>query len=241
MSPHPIRCAKILLLLATVCRLANPQSESVAASPSQAPVSYSSVSQLNAILSLLEQAAQTSQVDLAKLRIERWKTDSSFKRQAQANADSVAHNLQAALPEIISQLRASPEDLSATFKLYRNLEALYDVFGSVVEGAGAFGTRDDYQSLANDLNAVDKARRSLAERMESLAASKEAELSHLRTELKNLQATANPQPPPKKIVVDDNEPPKKPVRKKAAPKPSSPSPATPPPSQPQPPSQAQPH
>jgi exonuclease VII large subunit len=194
------------------------------------PVSYSSVSQLNALLAQIEQAAQATTVDLARMRIERWKTDAGTKRQTQANAESVERNLQNALPEMINQLRASPEDLTATFKLYRNLDVLFDVFGSLVESAGAFGSRDEFQSLANDLAALERARRSLAERMENLTASKEAELNHLRAQLK---AQAPAPTPPKKVVVDDAEPKKPPAKKK----PKTTKPATTPPTPVQPPTQ----
>ena len=68
----------------------------------QGPVSYSSVNQLNGMLSQLEQASQATQLDLAKLRIEKWKVDSESKRQTQGNVESVQRNLQAALPEIMS-------------------------------------------------------------------------------------------------------------------------------------------
>ena len=194
------------------------------------PVSYSSVSQLNMLLSQVEQAAQSSAVDLAKLRIERWKTDSSTKRQTQSNVESIQRNLQNALPEIINQLRASPEDLTATFKLYRNLDVLFDVFGSLVESAGAFGSKDEFQSLSNDLSSLETARRSLAQRMENLTTSKEAELAHLRTQVR---ALASPPAPSKKVIVDDTEPTKKPVSKKKPSKTTKP--ATPPTTQQQPP------
>jgi hypothetical protein len=182
-----------------------------AASP---PVPYASVSQLNLLLSQLEEATQAAQVDLAKLRIERWKTDSGSKREAQANLESIQHNLQAALPGMIGELRNSPENLAATFKLYRNLDALYSVFGSVVESAGAFGSKDEFQSLQNDLSTLERSRRSFADRMESLSGAKEAELAHLRSTLQKAQATVISQPP-KKVVVDDTERPKKAVKKKA--------------------------
>jgi hypothetical protein len=190
------------------------------AAQSGAPVSYASVTQLNGLLSQLESTSKSTQADLVKLRVERWKADNSYKKQALGNVDSVQRNLQGALPEMIGQLRASPEDLPSTFKLYRNLDALYDVLGGVVEGAGAFGSKDDMQSLSNDLNSFEGTRKQLAERIESLSTSKEAEIVRLRADLKTAQtATAEP---PKKIVVDDTEPPKKPVAKK---KPKS---ATPP-------------
>jgi hypothetical protein len=180
-----------------------------------APVPYASVSELNLLLSDLQQAAQTTQVDLAKLRIEKWKTDGNTKSNTQADVESIQRNLQSALPELINQMRSSPENLPATFRLYRNLDALYDVFGSVVESAGAFGSRDEFQSLQNDLTGLQRSRRSVADRMETLSNSKEGEIANLRTQLQNAKAAEVAPPPPKKVVVDDTEPPKKTVKKKS--------------------------
>ena len=46
-------------------------------------VSYASVTQLNGLLAQLEATSKTTQADLARLRIERWKTDNgSTKKQA---------------------------------------------------------------------------------------------------------------------------------------------------------------
>ncbi|MGA7647257.1 MAG: hypothetical protein WBW01_12130, partial [Terriglobales bacterium] len=113
------------------------------------------------------------------------------------------------------------------FKLYRNLDALYDVFSSVAESAGAFGSREEFQSLSNDLTGLESARRALGERMQRLAVSKEDELSRLRAQVKTLSAA--PPPPPKKIVVDDTEePPKKPPVKKKTTKPKPPATQAPP-------------
>jgi len=183
--------------------------------PQGQPVSYASVTQLNGLLSQIEATSKNTQADLAKLRIERWKADGSYKKQALGNVDSIQRNLQGALPEIIAQLRNAPEDLPASFKLYRNLDALYDVLGSVAEGAGAFGSKDDLQSLSNDLSAFEGTRKQLAERIDNLSSSKEAELNRLRAQLKTLQTQVEAVPP-KKIVVDDTEPPKKPAPKKKA-------------------------
>jgi predicted nucleic acid-binding Zn-ribbon protein len=171
--------------------------------------------------------------DLGKIHIEKWKTSASNKQETLTNLESVQRNLQSALPEIITQLNNSPEDLSTSFKLYRNLDALYDVFGSVVESVGAFGTKDEFQNLSNDMTGLETARRAFGERMQKLTASKEDELSRLRSQIKTLSAL--PPPPPKKIVVDDTEPPAKPpAKKKAAPKPkppgTTPAPTTTPPS-----------
>lgn len=200
------------------------------AQPSQAaaPVSYTSISELNQILGSLNQASQSAQDNLSRLRIERWKTDSNTKRQTESDTESVMRNLKDALPTIVTQLQNSPENLAVTFKLYRNLDALYDVLTSIVESAGAFGSKEEFQSLSNDLNALDNSRHSVAERMDKLATAKDNEIGELRVALQNARAAV----PPKKTVVDDGEAPKATPHKKTTTKPKTTKPATPPTSQP---------
>jgi len=200
----------LVLLIATAAAQALAQG----APQMPAPVSYASLSQLNTVLAQLEQTSQTTQLDVAKLRIDKWKADGGTKRDTQSNADSVQRNLHSALPEIIGQLRSSPEDLEITFKLYRNLSALYDVFSSVVESAGAFGSKDDFQALENDLTSLDQSRRSLGDRMDDLATAKDSEIKHLRTSLQAAQASLA-QKQQQKVVVESDEAPKpKPAAKK---------------------------
>lgn len=189
-----------------------------------APVSYASVSQLNTLLSQLEQTSQSTQADLSKLRIEHWKVDGNSKKLALSNVESIQRNLQTALPTMIAELRSSPENLNATFRLYRNIDALYDVMVTVVESTGAFGSKDEYQALGNDFGALEDTRRGLANRLDNLTGAKEEEINHLRAQVRTLQA-AVPPPAPKKIIVDDTEPAKKPPAKKKVvhkPKPATP-------------------
>ena len=66
----------------------------------------------------------------------------------------------------------------------------------MTESAGAFGSKDDFQSLSNDLNAIERPPLVRRDRVETLAASKEAELARLRTQVQKLQtarATASAQ------------------------------------------------
>jgi len=211
-----------LLGAEAIAQTAPPTTASVA----PAPVPYSSMSELNRMLSQVEQMSQSTQTDFEKLRIEKWKTDGSTKRATETDVESIQRNLQSALPEIVTQLRSSPEDLSASFKLYRNLDALYDVLISVVESAGAFGPKDDFQLLQEDLEALEKSRRSMADRMESLTAAKENELARLRGEVRTLQAAQTPAAAPKKVVVDDTDAPKKTTKKKSTTKTTKPASST---------------
>ncbi|HEX3106045.1 MAG TPA: hypothetical protein VHQ22_16495 [Terriglobales bacterium] len=210
-----------LLMCAGVC---------VGQAPPSPPVSYTSISELNQLLAGLQQASQAIQEDLSHLRIEKWKTDSNTKRQTQGDVESIQRNLQSALPGMLNDLKNSPESGPLTFKVYRNLDALYDVMNSVVESTGAFGNKEEFQSLNKDLGALEESRRSFAGRMDKIANAKETEIGQLRTALQ----TARAEIPPKKTVVDDTKPApeKKPVRhKKAVPKPK---PETTPPAQAQP-------
>jgi hypothetical protein len=208
-----VRSSSLFIALLVIALLAPAMASAQSpADSSQPPVAYASVSELNGILEQLQKTAQSMQTNLSNARIEKWKTDASSKQQTLANVESIQRNLKSSLPETIAQLNNAPEDLAMSFKLYRNLDALYDVFGSVVESAGAFGSKSEFQSLGSDMSGLENARRSFGERMQKLAASKEDELSRLRTQVKTL--TAAPPPPPKKIVVDDTEQPKKPAKKK---------------------------
>ncbi len=180
-----------------------------------------------AVLPQLEQEAQAINLDLARLRIEKWKADSSSKQEAQAHATSIQRNLTAALPALMEQVRANPQSMQANFKLYRNVDALYDVLAMLSESAGAFGGKSEYQALASHVSNLEDLRRSYADSLEALAASQDSRLAAAQrsNSSSNSQSTTSTGAP-KKIVVDDTAPPRKPKKKPSpattpAPKPSS--------------------
>lgn len=214
---------RLFVLASCLCTALTAQTAAPPQATPAGPISYGSISEANAVLTQVDGAAQALNADLDRVRIEKWKTDSEYKRQSLANVDSLRRNLQGALPTMVGQVRQAPEDLSATFKLYRNLGALYDVLSSVAESAGAFGSKDEYQSLANDASLLDRARRALADRLENLASARDKEVANLRDQVRALKATVQVQPP-KKIVIDDDQP-KKPVPAKK-PKTAKPAAAT---------------
>jgi hypothetical protein len=206
-----------LIVLGAICAAQTTQNQPAP------PVSYTSISELNQLMTNLQQTSQQIQDDLSRLRIDKWKTDSGTKRQTQSDVESIQRNLQTALPGIVNDLKNSPESTPLTFKLYRNLDALYDVMSSVVESTGAFGSRDEFQGLEKDLASLESSRRAFADRMDKIAAAKETEIGQLRTALQ----TARAEIPPKKTVVDDTAPqppPKKSTKKKPVPKPQTASP-----------------
>ncbi len=163
------------------------------------------------VLSQLGQTTTALDSTLGRLRIEKWKTGSQEKSQLQSNADSIRRNVTAALPGMVQDVRNAPGNLAPSFKLYRNVGALYDVLASLTEAAGAFGPKDEFRDLSQELQQIDTARHNLADRVEQLASAKDAEVVRLTAQLKQAQAAAVP---PKKVIVDNDEEKPKPKKKK---------------------------
>jgi len=173
------------------------------------------------LLAKIEQETQALNADVGKLHIDRWKVDSGTKQQATENATSIQRNITAALPELMNGVRSSPQSLAANFKLYRNLNDLYDVVAGLGESVGAFGRRDEYDMIAPHVAALDDARRSYADFVQQISASADSRIASDQQELARAAAAAAAPTPPKKIVVDDDQPAptakkKKPTSKKPA-------------------------
>lgn len=219
-----IRLLLVCLSLASLgldAQTAAGQAEKATATAAPAPrVGSSSMPSVLPDLDKLQAAASQAATDIGYLRIEKWKADGESKRQAQNNADSVQRNLTSALPGLIEAVRAAPQDVNAEFKLYRNLNALYDVFGSLTESTGAFGPKSDYEALAQQLQVIASVRRDLGDTLEGLTASTQSELTQLRSQVRAQQqsmAAAAAAAPPRKILVDDTQPSPKTVHKKKKP------------------------
>lgn len=195
------------------------------AAPVRAPAQMTPIGvELNNALVQLDQAAHQASSDVGRLSIRKWKTDSAYKDQSQHDADTIQRNVSGMLAQLMAQVRSNPDNVANLFKLYRNVDALYDVLKTLAESAAAFGPKSEYEALSNDAQNLQQARNGLAGQLDSLAVNKEAELSQLRAQVAQARAVATP---PKKIIVDDNEPPKKNVKKKKpAAKPATPQPST---------------
>ncbi len=173
-------------------------------------------------LIMVQAMAQKSDTDVARLRISKWKADSQNKQQSEANAASIRKNLTTAIPDLLLRVQTEPGSLIANFRLYRNLNALYDSFSALAESAGAFGPEEQYTPLTTDIAQLDQVRRQFAQRMDLLAEASDAELARLRAATLAKPATkAATAKSGTKIVVDDSHP-----TPKKKPKPSVTKPAT---------------
>lgn len=156
----------------------------------------------------IDQIGFTSATDISRLRIDKWKAEGDQKDIARNNAESLQRNLTAALPTLTAGVKSAPNDIAASFKLYRNLNAVYDVMKGLTESAGAFGKKEEYEVLSQDLATLDGYRRSLADYLEQLAAYKDAQ-SRGAVPAGTPNASSTTKSGVKRIVVDDTTPSKK--------------------------------
>jgi chromosome segregation ATPase len=188
-------------------------------SVTQANVPGTSMSSIAPDLDKLQATASQAAQDIGKLRIEKWKANPNAKSAALADVDSVQRNLTDALPGLIDAARATPEDMNAEFKLYRNLNALYDVFGTVTEATRVFGQRGEYDAFSQQLQVIGSVRRRLGESLEQLTASAQGELNQMRLQIKDQQeqlaeAKAAAAEARKEVMMAQSAPPAKPAAKK---------------------------
>lgn len=185
--------------------------------PAQTQTRQPVVPDLNATLADLQKIVMTTSSDIGKMRIDKWKADSSQKQQMQQVADSLQRNITHAVPSLITDVQSSHGSVSKTFQLYDNINVVYEFLNSLAEAAGAFGRKEEYEPLAADASALDNIRRSLSSYVEQAAVSLETRPQP------NAAANSQTTQTPKKIVIDDNAPPKKTTKKKKASSPPPPS------------------
>jgi hypothetical protein len=185
---------------------------------------------LNTILLQIQKATSSANVNLGKLRIEKWKTDSQQKQQMQQVADSLQKNIANAVPGLISDVQTSRGGVLASFKLYHNLNVVYEFLSSMAEAAGAYGKKEEYQPLEGDATALDTVRQNLSIYIEQSAGKMEAENRAAANAVQARQAPGTIVPGKRVVVIDeDANPPRKrakPTKKKTS-APSAQTPAVP--------------
>jgi len=216
----------ILLFCAGPGAMAQPQTPASPRPQNQAPPQ---AADLNAIVLQVQQATSSASMNIGKLRIEKWKTDSGQKQQLQQIADSLQKNIANAMPGLINDVSGSKGSALASFKLYHNLNVLYEFLSGLADAAGSLGKREEYEPLAADAAAIDTARQNLSTYIEQTVGKLEsANRPPAGTTPAQSHQSGTVVPGRKVVVIDDTDPtpPKKrakPTKKKASTPPAAPS------------------
>ena len=201
-----MKAAAIILICSLAMSAASQAQRASAAPPAETPSAGQRIPvmpDLNAVLADLQRATMSADGNIARLHIDKWKADSSQKQQMQQVANSLRRNITTAVPGLINDVQASKGGVAATFKLYHNINVVYEFLNSLTEAAGAFGKKDEYEPLANDASALDNARQNLSTYIEQAASGLEQKQRQAAA-----AAAAAAQSPPKTVVISDEDQPK---------------------------------
>lgn len=181
----------------------------------------------------LQTFAERASQDIEHLHIDNWKANAAAKSAAQADATSIQRNITSALPGMIAAVRAEPDNVNAQFVLYRNVNALHVVFGTLTDSARLSAQKGEYDALSQEQQLLASVRRSLGEVLEQSTAAAQKELKQMRAQIAQQHeqlaaADAATEDVRKQLALAQAELAKKPAPKKktVAKKPAAPAPGS---------------
>jgi hypothetical protein len=162
---------------------------------------------LSAALSELQRVSSATNADIANLRIDKWGAGwkvwkgrgGQKKEDMEHIAASLQKNLDNAIPGLIHDVQTARGSVSATFKLYHDVDVVFEYLGRLAEAAEMNGRKEEYQPLSDDVAAFEGVRAKLSSYIEQAAASLE---STGKVPVMSSPAAHTPGQLPKKIVVD---------------------------------------
>jgi hypothetical protein len=154
---------------------------------------------------------------IRQLRIDKWKAPGPVKDDAARNVDSIERDLNGTLPGLIDAAQSAPS-IQASFAVYRNLDALYDVALRVSLTAELAAPDVEVEALDHALGRLEEARKELGDQIAASATRQQQSLAELQAAAARPVAAPTP-PPAASTVVQDGPQTKsaaKPARKKKA-------------------------
>ena len=124
---------------------------------------------------------------LEGLKIEKWKKG-SVRDEASKNVESMLHDIQDRVPELVTTADSVPGSLSKAMPLVNHLDALYEVLLRVEEASRVIAPGDQITQLQQALLKLNGARKALDDQLVSQAAAQEKLVADLQASLKAQQA-----------------------------------------------------
>src|SRR5262249_57625664 len=78
------------------------------------------------------------------------------KGEVKKVADSRSRNLTQAVPGLIGEVKSSRGSVSATFRLYHNINVVYEYLNSLTDAAASLGRKEEFDPLNRDASAVNR-------------------------------------------------------------------------------------
>jgi len=173
----------------------------------------------------LDRTAAATNSDIGHLQIDRWKggwktgwtTSSTHKDQAAKAAASLQRNLKGPLPDLIREAINQHGSMTATFKVYEDLNLVCETLDSLVDTAQQFGRKEESIPLSNDFGTLIRLRRTMSSYIKERAVAADGGSSGqptYTTFAPSMSPSSSDLEAPRKIIIDDDAPDKKTSAKK---------------------------
>lgn len=121
---------------------------------------------------------------ITSLNVSHWKASGQVRSASEADANSIQSDLQGTLPGLISQSNAAPSSVAASFAVYRNVDALYDVLLRLAQTAVLAAPKVQAGNLQYALSRLESVRKGMGDAIFMSAQNNDAELVKLQTAVK---------------------------------------------------------
>lgn len=144
-------------------------------------------------------SVQNLQASVQSLTPGEWKTSGSEKQEMTAAQQSLQRNLSEAVPGLLQAWNRAPQNLSEAFRLYRDLDVVYQVTSRLEASAGAHAPSDQARALAASTGQLKQSLQQLGDYIQATAGLQYTQMQQARA------AAARPAPAPasKSIIIND--------------------------------------
>lgn len=156
-------------------------------------------------------SVQNLQASVQSLTPEKWKGSGDEKQELSAARQSLQRNLSEAVPGLLQAWNQAPQNLSEAFRLYRDLDVVYQVTSRLAASAGEHAPSDQARALTASAGQFKQSLQQLGDYIQATAALQYTQVQRARA----AAARPAPAPAPKSVIINDaNSAPAHPARRK---------------------------
>lgn len=139
---------------------------------------------------------QQLQAGVQALQPGEWKTSRADRADLAEAQQSLQRNLQTAVPALMEEWRRAPQNLSPAFRLYRDLDALYQVSLRLSAAAGQYADGAQGQAMQASVDGLHERLQQLGDYIQSTAGLQYRQIQQVRS-------APAPVAAPRTLIIDD--------------------------------------
>lgn len=143
-------------------------------------------------------SVQELQASVQGLTPETWKASKAEKQELTAAQASLQRNLSEAVPGLLQTWNRAPQNLAEAFRLYRDLDVVYQVTSRLEASAGQSAPPDQARAISASTGQLRQSLQQLGDYIQATAALQYTQMQQARA-----AARPAPAPAPKSVIIND--------------------------------------